>query len=105
MTPRQRASAVVVAVMLAAVLAAAGTAHAGRPCDDAPLSASAVERGLALAERTRAALDASGATVVLLARAGQDLSAYRLRWSHLGPRVCTSAIGNWYCIPSARWPR
>jgi len=83
-TPRQRASAVVVAVMLAAVLAAAGTAHAGRPCDDAPLSASAVERGLALAERTRAALDASGATVVLLARAGQDLSAYRLRWSHLG---------------------
>lgn len=84
MTPRQRASAVVVAVMLAAVLAAAGTAHAGRPCDDAPLSASAVERGLALAERTRAALDASGATVVLLARAGQDLSAYRLRWSHLG---------------------
>jgi hypothetical protein len=83
-TPRQRASAVAAAVMLTAVLAAAGTAHAGRPCDAAPLSASAVERGMALAERTRAALDASGATVVLLARAGQDLSAYRLRWSHLG---------------------
>jgi len=72
------------ATAVAAGLAANGTAQAGRPCDDAPLSASAVERGMALAERTRAALDASGATVVLLARAGQDLSAYRLRWSHLG---------------------
>jgi hypothetical protein len=72
------------ALALAAALALAGAAQAGRPCDAAPLSASAVERGMALAQRTQAALDASGATVVLLARAGQDLSAYRLRWSHLG---------------------
>ena len=65
-------------------LAVATAAQAGRSCVEAPLSATAVERGLALAEHTRAALDASGATVVLLARAGQDLSAHRLRWSHLG---------------------
>jgi hypothetical protein len=80
-------NAVCRALALSAVLAsawAAGTAQAGRPCADAPLSAQAVERGMALAERTRQALDASGATVVLLARAGQDLSAYSLRWSHLG---------------------
>lgn len=75
--------AVALAAALVATLAA-GLAHAGQPCDDAPLTAAAVERGLALAERTRAALDASGATVVLLARAGQDLSAHGLRWSHLG---------------------
>ncbi len=71
-------------VALAAYLATAPAAQAGRACDEAPLTAVAVERGLALAGRTRAALDASGATVVLLARAGQDLSAYGLRWSHLG---------------------
>ena len=65
-------------------LAVATAAQAGRSCVEAPLSATAVERGMALAEHTRAALDASGATVVLLARAGQDLSAHRLRWSHLG---------------------
>lgn len=41
-------------------------------------------RGLGLAQKTAAALDATGARVVLLARAGQDLSKYRLRWSHLG---------------------
>jgi hypothetical protein len=37
-----------------------------------------------LAERTAKELAKSGAQVVLLARAGQDLSKYRLRWSHMG---------------------
>ena len=41
------------------------------------------ERGLTLAERTYKALEASGAKVVVLARAGQDLSKYGLRYSHL----------------------
>lgn len=71
------------AVLLGALLAAA-PAHAGRSCDKRPLQAITVERGLSLAERTLQALDASGAQVVLLARAGQDLSKYGLRWSHLG---------------------
>jgi hypothetical protein len=44
----------------------------------------AIERGLTLAERTAAALDASGQRVVILARAGQDLTKYGLRYSHLG---------------------
>ena len=39
---------------------------------------------MALAEHTARALDASGAQVVVLARAGQDLHEVRLRWSHLG---------------------
>jgi hypothetical protein len=39
---------------------------------------------MALAEHTAQQLDRSGAQVVLLARAGQDLSEYRLRYSHLG---------------------
>lgn len=43
-----------------------------------------MQRGLELAVRVADALDASGAQVVVLARAGQDLSRYRLRWSHLG---------------------
>ena len=37
-----------------------------------------------LALRTQQALDRSGADVVILARAGQDLSKYGLRYSHLG---------------------
>jgi hypothetical protein len=70
---------------LAGVLAlAAATTHAGRTCESKPLEAQAVERGMALAEATARALDASGADVVMLARAGQDLSKYGLSYSHLG---------------------
>lgn len=63
---------------------AAATAQAGRSCEvRAPIAAS-VQQSLELAHRTMRELDASGAEVVLLARAGQDLSRHRLRWSHVG---------------------
>ncbi len=66
------------------LLAALLPAQAGRSCEARPPEADSVQRGLELAERTAQALDASGATVVVLARAGQDLSRYELRFSHLG---------------------
>ena len=86
--PRCRAWARGSAALLAASvlwLACLLPAHAGRSCD-APqkLKTQTVERGLTLAGRTLQALDASGVRVVLLARAGQDLSKYGLRYSHLG---------------------
>ncbi|MGE5621740.1 MAG: DUF2145 domain-containing protein [Bacillota bacterium] len=59
-------------------------AHAGRSCEQKKPTLAAIERGLALAERTMAALDASGNQVVVLARAGQDLTRYGVRYSHLG---------------------
>lgn len=65
-----------------ALMAAAGLAHAGRPCEDQPLDTLTVERAMALAERTAKRLDETGAQVVVLARSGQDLGAYGLRWSH-----------------------
>ncbi len=73
------------AVLPALVLALmAMAAHAGRSCEARPPDALRVQRGLELAQRAAQALDASGAQVVVLARSGQDLSRYRLRWSHLG---------------------
>jgi len=77
---------VAVVAALAAGLAAVPTApaHAGRPCDTQASSAEQVMQGMALAEATSRALDRSGAQVVVLARAGQDLARYRLQWSHLG---------------------
>ena len=73
------------ALLLAGLLAWGAPAHAGRSCDAAPaLKTATVERGLQLAERTRQALESSGAQVVVLARAGQDLGKYGLRYSHLG---------------------
>jgi hypothetical protein len=64
--------------------AAFSTAHAGRPCETRPSSVNDVARGMALAAATAERLDASGAQVVVLARAGQDLSRYGVQWSHFG---------------------
>jgi hypothetical protein len=60
------------------------TAMAGRSCEAKKLTPQTLERGLALAEKTLTALNASGDKVVILARAGQDLTKYGLRYSHLG---------------------
>ncbi len=70
------------ALVLAQAIAPA--ARAGRPCEEKKASVRTVERGLEMAQRTLAALNASGAQVVILARAGQDLTKYGLHYSHLG---------------------
>jgi hypothetical protein len=80
------------AALAAATVALAlfsGAATAGRSCEAAKLPPpQAIEKGMNLAERTMQALDAehtkNGTKVVVLARAGQDLSKYGLRYSHLG---------------------
>jgi hypothetical protein len=69
-------------------------AHAGRSCAAKRPTAQTVENGFALAEKARQALDASGAKVVVLARAGQDLRKYNLRYSHLG-FAAKQADGRW----------
>lgn len=71
-------------VAAAFLIAALAPAHAGRNCEARAPDAFNVQRSLELAERTAMALDASGAQVVVLARSGQDLRKYGLRWSHLG---------------------
>ena len=69
-------------------------AHAGRSCAEQKPTAQSIERGMDLAQRTAAALNASGAQVVLLGRAGQDLGQYGLRYSHFG-WAYKSAEGYW----------
>jgi len=72
------------ALVALALALAATAADAGRSCEQRPPTALAVARGMDLAERTAARLTQTGADVVVLARAGQDLSEYGLRYSHLG---------------------
>lgn len=73
------------AVAAAAALAlTAPAAQAGRPCEEAPLAVDAIERGMQLALNVHRKLELSGAQVIVIARAGQDLSSYGLRWSHIG---------------------
>jgi hypothetical protein len=64
-------------------LGVAAAASAGQSCDTTSPATAAMTRSLALAERVQHSLDASGARVVIIARAGQDLTRYGLAWSHL----------------------
>ena len=64
-------------------LAVAPPANAGRSCEQRPPTALAVTRAMQLAEHTAARLAQSGADVVVIARAGQNLSEYGIRYSHL----------------------
>jgi hypothetical protein len=69
--------------------ALASPAQAGRSCEaPKPPAPQTIVQGMNLAEKTWRALEAehakNGTKVVVLARAGQDLSKYKLRYSHLG---------------------
>ena len=70
--------------LAASLMLAVGGAQAGRPCEETVMSAQSLTQGLDLAERTVKRLDDTGAKVVALARAGQDLSQYGLIYSHFG---------------------
>lgn len=72
------------ALVCAALATFVGAAHAGRSCEDKPPRVGAIQQSMRLAEHTAAMLDRSGAQVVVLARRGQNLDEYHLRYSHLG---------------------
>ena len=75
----------IVRLLLGAVLVLASVgAHAGRSCDHKRPDPLAIEGSLRLAQHASEALDGLGAQVVVLARAGQNLDEYGLRYSHLG---------------------
>jgi hypothetical protein len=86
------------ATLVVAAALTSTSAHAGRSCESKKPTPQVIERGMALAQQTAAALDTehakSGAQVVVLGRAGQDLSKYGLRYSHLGWAYKT-AEGPW----------
>jgi hypothetical protein len=72
------------AVIAAALALGTATAHAGRSCESKPPRVDAIRQAMQLAEHTAAQLDQSGAQVVALARIGQNLSEYGVRYSHFG---------------------
>ena len=77
---------------------ATGLAHAGTPCEAKKTDAAQFIKAMKLAQRTLAALDKSGAQVVLIARAGQDLSKYGLRYSHMGYAWRDHPQGRWLVV-------
>ena len=76
------------ALALAALAGAGAPALAGQNCEPRKPSVDSIKRDLALAASVAEQLDEmarrDGTQVLLIARAGQDLSQYGLRYSHLG---------------------
>lgn len=96
--PTRPVAAAAVAVALAAGLLGAGAARAGRPCETRPPSVESLRQALELALRTARWLDDSGASVVVIARRGQNLDAYGVRWSHLGYAVRDESARAWRVV-------
>ncbi len=87
------------AALALALAGATGPALAGRTCEARAPTAATVERAMALALNTARALDATGAQVVVLARAGQDLRRHGLRYSHLGLAYRDTPAGDGHGVP------
>ena len=85
-------------MLAVALLGAVALAHAGRPCTDNAPTVDALQKGLRLALKTRDALEASGAQIALVARVGQDLSRYGLRYSHVGLAWRDHPAGRWFVV-------
>lgn len=73
-------------------------AHAGRTCSEIQPDAKTVMQAMELAHKTKLALEDSGAQVALIARAGQDLSKYGLRYSHMGYIWRDHPQGRWIVV-------
>jgi hypothetical protein len=80
----------------AALQAAVLGAQAGRSCEHRAPAVATIGQAMTLAEHTARVLDASGAQVVVLARRGQNLDAYGLRYSHLG--LAYRDAGRWRVV-------
>lgn len=73
-------------------------ARAGNACGEQVPRGDSVAKAMDLALKTRQALDASGAQVALLARAGQDLTKYGLRFSHMAFVWRDHPRGRWLVV-------
>jgi hypothetical protein len=71
-------------LLLLACAVQTSASFAGRSCEDAQIDPNKVMKGLELAQKTKLKLDDVQAELAIIARVGQDLSQYHLRYSHLG---------------------
>jgi hypothetical protein len=86
------------ATVLVTLLVSGAGAFAGTPCEEVATSAGSMQKALELARRVTNTLEESGGQVALVARVGQDLSKYNLRFSHLGFMVRNHPDGKWSVV-------
>ena len=77
---------------------ASGLAQAGTSCEQRAPDAMVVQQALALAYEVQQKLESSGGEIALIARAGQNLSQYGVRYSHLGFVLRDHPKGAWRVV-------
>ncbi len=80
-----------------AIALQASLSFAGRACEEEAPDPNKIMQGMELAQMSKLRLDAAQAEVAIIARVGQDLSKYHLRYSHLG-LVQHTADGRWIVL-------
>ena len=86
------------ALACAALALTGPVAVAGTPCEGRAPSPELTRMSMQIADATRSALDQIDDDVVLIARVGQDLSKYRLTYSHIGFAVREHPAGAWSVV-------
>lgn len=84
--------------MLALVPAIAPTAWSGQDCQIEAATPAILAQASAAAERTWSALESHPGDIALVARVGQDLSRFDLRYSHVGIVLRDHPQGSWTVI-------
>ncbi|MEO6917877.1 MAG: DUF2145 domain-containing protein [Collimonas sp.] len=84
-----------ISCFLMLAIALHGVARAGQTCSDAPPRPDSVRMAFSSANDLSAALDKAQPQVALVARVGQDLSKYGLRYSHIAFVLKDPASGQW----------
>src|SRR5689334_17758224 len=97
---RSRVTALARTVALAAALACAqqAPAQAGTNCEPKPLAPATIRQGMDIAAKVYRTLDESDAEVALVARVGQDLGKYGLRYSHMAYVWRDHPKGRWLVV-------
>ncbi len=88
----------VAAAMLAIALLGPAPARAGQGCAEVGVPPARVLAAAQTAQRVGDALDARDAPVALVSRAGTDLSAWGLHYSHVGIAVRDHPAGRWTIV-------
>lgn len=72
-------------------------AHAGQTCEQRSPDPKRIMQGFELAQQVKQTLDQSKSELAIIARNGQDLTQYHLRYSHMG-LIRKDADGRWMIV-------
>ncbi len=90
--------ATIIQLFFLSICTFSNTSFAGKACEEKPPTVNAARNAFLIAGKVYETLENSGAQVALVGRVGSDLSAYKLKFSHMGLFVRDHPKGKWLVI-------